>query len=100
MPIVNAQKSNSPVMNEITFCILLQVMIYFGFLAKIFNHRANFLHKDLGEDTHMEFPAGMKNIGKAIDKDDNSMVENPEAIHEAIEDLPKKRLKLKIMEWL
>ena len=61
---VDFSEKYSPVVNEITFQILLLMMIHFGYLAKIVNVEIAFLYGDIEEEIYMECPKGMKNVVK------------------------------------
>ena len=52
------------VVNDITFLILLLVVIHFGYLAKIVDVETAFLYGNLEEEIYMECPQGMSNMGK------------------------------------
>ena len=52
------------VMNEITVWVLLLLMVYFSLSAKVAHVEFVFLYRELEEETYMECPLGMKDIGK------------------------------------
>ena len=64
MPGIDFSESYSLVVNDITFCILLLMVIHFGYSAKIVNIETAFLFRDLKEEVYMECPQGMSNIKK------------------------------------
>ena len=64
VPGVDVSKNYSPVVNNITFCILLLMVLHFGYLDKIVNIETAFLSGDLEEEIYMECPQGMSNIQK------------------------------------
>ena len=49
---VNFLENNSPVVNDVTFCILLLMVLHFGYLAKIVNVKKAFLYGDLKEEIY------------------------------------------------
>ena len=61
---VNFSKNHSPVVNDIMFCILLQMIIFFGFSAKIVDVKNAFSYRDLDEEIHMECLEGMSDGNK------------------------------------
>ena len=61
---VNVSENYSPVVNDITFHILLLMIIHFGFLANIFNVETAFLFGDLEGEINMECPQGMTDVGR------------------------------------
>ena len=54
----------SPVLNDITFHILLLMILHFGYLAKIVDIETAFLYGDLEEKIYMECPQGMDDVKK------------------------------------
>ena len=64
VPRVDFSTNYLPVMNNITFHILLLMVMNFGLLAKIINVQTIFPDEDLKEEIYMECPQGMKNVGK------------------------------------
>ena len=46
---VNFLENYSPVMNDIKYCILLLIMIHFGFLAEVVDIETAFLYGYMGE---------------------------------------------------
>ena len=61
---VDFVKIYSPIVNKIMFCILLLMVIHFGFLAKIIEIITTFLYRDSKEEIYMECPLGMTNMSK------------------------------------
>ena len=57
-------KIYSPVVINITFCILLLMVLNFGYLAKIVDVETAFFYGDLKEKVYMECPHGMSDMGK------------------------------------
>ena len=54
---VNSSQNYSPMKNDITFCILLLMVITFGFLAKVVNIKTAFLYGNLKKiDLYGMFP--------------------------------------------
>ena len=64
VPGVNFFKKYSPVVNDITFCILLLMVLHFGYSAKIVDVETAFLCGNLEVEIYMDFPKGMSDIGK------------------------------------
>ena len=56
----------SPVVNDITFRILILAMILFGLSAKIVDVETAFLYGELDEEIYMECPPGMKSKSDEI----------------------------------
>ena len=52
----------SPVVNDVTFHVLLLMVLHFRYLLKIVNVETTFLHWDLEEEICMECPQGMPNV--------------------------------------
>ena len=61
---VNFSKNYSPVVNDISFRILLLMFLHFGYTAKIVNDEMAFLYGDLEEEIYMECPRGMADVKK------------------------------------
>ena len=59
IPGIDFSASYSPVINDITFRMLLLAMIYFGLTGKIVDVETAFLYGDLEEEIYMKFPPGM-----------------------------------------
>ena len=59
---VNFSENYLPVMNDITFCILLKMVIHFRFSGNIVKVKIAFLYGYLEEEFYMEFPPGMKEL--------------------------------------
>ena len=53
VPGIDSSENYSPVVNNITCCILLLMVIHFGFSAKIVNVETAFLYQDLEEEIYM-----------------------------------------------
>ena len=51
---VDFSKNYSPVVNDVTFCVLLLMALLFSYLAKIVNVENTFLYGDLEEKNYME----------------------------------------------
>ena len=64
VPGVVFSENYSPVINDITFHILLLIVLHFGYLAKIVDVKTAFLYGDLEEEIYMECPQGMKGVKK------------------------------------
>ena len=64
IPCVNFSKSYSPKVNNITFHILLLMVLNFSYLGKIVNVKTAFLYGGLEEKIYMECPQGMSDMGK------------------------------------
>ena len=64
IPSVDFSKNYSLVVNDITFCILLLMVLNFGYSAKIAGTETTFLYGDLEEEMYMECPQGMSNVRK------------------------------------
>ena len=62
VPGVDFSENYSPVVNDITFCILLLTVLHFGYSTKIVNLETGFLYRDLEEEIYMECPQGMSNM--------------------------------------
>ena len=54
----------SPVMNDITFWVMLLIMIHFGLLAKTLNVETAFLYAEFEEEIYLVCPPSTKGIGK------------------------------------
>ena len=54
VPGINFSENYSPVVNNITFLVLLLMVLHFGYSAKIVNIEAVFLYGDLEEEIYME----------------------------------------------
>ena len=52
----------SPVVNDVTFRLLLLAMMYFGLTAKVVDVETAFLYGELEEEIFMECPQGMKGV--------------------------------------
>ena len=62
IPGVDYSANYSPVINDITFRMLLLTMMYFGLSGKIVDVETAFLYGDLEEEIFMECPPGMKDV--------------------------------------
>ena len=62
VPDINFPENYSPVVNDITFHILLLMVLYFGYLAIVADVETAFLYGDLEEEIYMECPQGMANV--------------------------------------
>ena len=56
---LNFNDSFAPVVNDVTFQILLVAMLVWNLKAKIIDVETAFLHGDLKEEIFMEIPKGM-----------------------------------------
>ena len=65
IPGIDFLASYSPVINDITFQMLLLAMIYFGLTGKIVDVETAFLYGDLEEEIYMECPPGMTGMTSA-----------------------------------
>lgn len=63
IPGVDFSENFSPVVHDITFRALLEIMILCGYYAKIADVETAFLHGKLEEEIYMECPLGMKEVG-------------------------------------
>ena len=61
---VNSSESCSPVGNNIKFCILLLMVIHFGFSVKIVNVVIAFFYRDMEVEINVDCPQEMSDIGK------------------------------------
>ena len=61
---INFSENYSPVVNDVTFCIMLLMVLHFGYLAKIVNVKTTFLYGDLEEEIYMECLQGMADVKK------------------------------------
>jgi Reverse transcriptase (RNA-dependent DNA polymerase) len=59
VPGVNFQESFAPVINDVTFRILLVMMLTWNLKAKVVDIETVFLHRDLKETVYIEIPNGM-----------------------------------------
>ena len=64
VPHANFSKSYSPVVNNITFCILLLMVLHFGYSAKIVDVETTFLYGDLEVEMYMDCLQGMPDMQK------------------------------------
>ena len=64
LPGVDFSENYSPVVNDVTCCILLLMILHFGYSAKIVDIEMAFLYGDLKEEIYMECPQGMAHIKK------------------------------------
>ena len=61
---VSFSENFSPVVDNITFSILLLMVILFGFLAKKVDIETAYLYGDLEKESHKENPQGMSDEGE------------------------------------
>ena len=54
----------SPVVNDVTFRLLLLAMMYFGLIAKVVDVETAFLYEELEEGIFVECPPGMVGVTK------------------------------------
>ena len=54
VPGVDYFKNDYLVVKDITFCIILLIVLHFGYLAKIVDVEVAFLYKDMEEEINME----------------------------------------------
>ena len=66
VPVIDFSKNYSLVDNDITFCILLLMVINFGYSAKIFDIETEFSYGNLEEEIYVECPQSMSDVGKDI----------------------------------
>ena len=64
VPRVDFSENYSPVVNDVTFCILLLMVLHYGYTAKIVDIKTAFLYGDLDEEIYMECPQGMASVKK------------------------------------
>ena len=64
VPSVNFSKNYFPEVNNINLCILLLMVIHFGYLAKKVNVEKAFLYEYLKDEIHAECPKGMSDVVK------------------------------------
>ena len=64
VPVIVFSKNDSPVVNDVTFCILLLMVLHFRYLAKIIDVETAFLYGDPEEEIYMECPQGMMDVKK------------------------------------
>jgi len=57
---VDFQESYAPVINDVTFRILLITILTWNLIGKVINIETAFLHGDLKETIYMEIPKGME----------------------------------------
>jgi Reverse transcriptase (RNA-dependent DNA polymerase) len=60
VPGVNFQESFAPEINDVTFRVLLVVMLTWNLKAKVVDIKTAFLHGELKETIYMEIPKGME----------------------------------------
>ena len=56
VPEVNFSQNYSPVVNNMTFCVLLLMVLHFGYSAKIVDVETAFLYGDLEEESIWSTP--------------------------------------------
>ena len=61
---VDSSKSYYPIVNNITLCIQLLMIIHFGHSAEIVNVKTAFLYGDLNEEIYTECSQGLSDVGK------------------------------------
>jgi len=54
----------APVINNVTFRILLIIVLLYGYNTKVINVETAFLHGDLEEDIYMDCPSGLDECGE------------------------------------
>ena len=64
VPGIDFSENYSLVVNDITFHVLLLMVLHFGYLAKIVDIETALLHGDLKEEIYMECPQGMSDVKK------------------------------------
>ena len=62
VPGIEFSENYFPVVNIVTFHVLLLMVLNFGYLTKIVNVETAFLYRDLKEEIYMECPQGMTNV--------------------------------------
>ena len=63
LPGIDFSENYSWVVYDVTFCILLLMVLHFGYLAKIVNIETS-LYRDMEEEIYMECSQGMSNMQK------------------------------------
>ena len=63
VPVIDFSKKYSPIVNNITFHILLLMLIHVKYWTKIVNVEIAFLYGDLEGEIYMECPQGMSDVG-------------------------------------
>ena len=64
VPGIDFSENYSPVVNDITFCVLLLMVLHFGYSAQIVDIETAFLYGDLKEENYMECYQGMSDVKK------------------------------------
>ena len=64
VPGIDFSENYSPAVNIVTFCILLLMVLTFGYLAKIVKVETAFLFGDLKDKIYMECSQGMSDVKK------------------------------------
>ena len=64
IPGVDFTDNYSPVVNDVTFRLLLMAWMYFGLSAKIVDVETAFLYGELDEEIFMECPPGMQGVSQ------------------------------------
>ena len=64
VPGIDFSGNYSPVVNDLTFCVLLLMVLHFGYSAKIVDIETAFLYGDLKEEIYMECSQGKSNVKK------------------------------------
>ena len=64
VPHVNFFEHHSLLVNDITFCIPLHMVIDFGYSAKVVNVETTLLYGELEEEIYIECSQGMSDVGK------------------------------------
>ena len=64
VPGIDFSENYSPVANNVTFCVLLLMVLHVGYSAKIVSVKTALLGRDLKEEIYMECPQGMTNVKK------------------------------------
>ncbi len=62
IPLVEFSENYSPVVHDVTFRILILLLIVFGLTAKIVDVETAFLYGNIGEEIFMESPPGMTDV--------------------------------------
>ena len=68
VPGVDFKESFAPVVNDVTFRIMLVAMIVWQLKAKIIDVETAFLHGDLEEEIYMDIPEGLEFFDGDVDK--------------------------------
>ena len=62
VPGINFLENDSPIVNNVTFLVLLLMVLPFGYAAKTVDVETAYLYGDLDEEIYMKCPQGMSNV--------------------------------------